>query len=352
MKSYLNIALRWMLFLLVSSFTFAESETPCPTQDNPPLLIYSNYTQNISWSSGSRYLAFQDFNYPQKVILSEPGWSKYDVTQNALTQENIWPLLPYLTPEENILFKSLTDSEYDWKFISPNEQYVVYQQLSGNHIFITLADRKSRQSIVTTARALNTVSGTDNFNVMWSADSQAFVVATTAYEMSEPDFFTHISNYSNDLSGLKTQELGFLPMNNEEFGTRDIYDLSDDGRVVLVKGYNALNGETRLILWDALDPTLPTSIDIFTETNVIGAAFKSGNENKILVVNQDGLVEYDRQNGSTTVLRTDIGSKFAAKARFSPNAEWLSLKTERELYVVDLRPTLAQTTALPCQADT
>ncbi|MEO8606860.1 MAG: hypothetical protein ABI690_03215 [Chloroflexota bacterium] len=356
MKSYLNIALQGILFLFLTGFTLAGFETPCPTQDKPPQLIYSNYTQNISWSPDSSYLAFQDFNYPQKVVLSEPGWSKYDVMDSVLTQQNNWPLLPALTLNERQLFKPLTDSDGQdyWMFISPDVRYMVYTRLVDDDIFITLADRQNGQSMSTQLEALN-ISATDSFNVLWSANSETFVTFVTPLQMSEPEFFNRISNYANGLSGLTTQEIGFfLRINDEDFGTTDIYDVSGDGRFVLVKGYNAINGETRLILWDAMNPESPISFDPFTQPWVtdkwvFAAAFKPGDESKILVVNRDGLVEYDRQSGNTTLLRTGI---IAGKTRFSPNGEWLSVKTTRELYVVDLRPTLAQGTPSACQADT
>jgi hypothetical protein len=207
----------------------------------------------------------------------------------------------------------------------------------------------------TQLEALN-ISATDSFNVLWSADSETFVTFVTPLLMSEPQFFNRVSNYANGLSGLTTQEIGFfLHIIDEDFGTLDIHDVSDDGRFVLVKGYNAVNGESRLILWDAMNPESPISFDLFaespwvTERRVFAAAFKPGDKNKILVVNKDGLVEYDPQSGNITLLQTGI---IAGRTRFSPNAEWLSVKTERELYLVDLRPTLAQATPLPCQADT
>jgi len=59
--------------------------------------------------------------------------------------------------------------------------------------------------------------------------------------------------------------------------------------------------------------------------NVIGASLVSRDDQKVLMVNSTGLIEYDVISNQSVIKRTDINAAWASRAVFSPNSEYAAV---------------------------
>jgi hypothetical protein len=81
-------------------------------------------------------------------------------------------------------------------------------------------------------------------------------------------------------------------------------------------------------------------VEGLTNTDVISAAFSPDDENRILIVNQEGLLQYDLQEHAATLQRADVNSSSFRKAVFSPDGYWLALANDNGLFVLSVSDVL------------
>jgi hypothetical protein len=80
-----------------------------PAQTTPITRVYQYETKNITWSSNSEHLVFEDYSYETAVRLTEPGWYQYNPVSAQLTQSDTWPLLPALSTAQQAAFNPILD---------------------------------------------------------------------------------------------------------------------------------------------------------------------------------------------------------------------------------------------------
>jgi dipeptidyl aminopeptidase/acylaminoacyl peptidase len=315
-------------------------------QDVSLQLIYTitegEGVQNLFWSSDSQLFAFQ----PVLPGVSENGqtWIEYN-SRLSTSYETLDPLfsntLTTQIVDEAII--ELQFSENTAVFVSPNQRYVVTAQVTDTNDFSTIIiDAEKDRVFDIGITALGIWNAPEEFFVLWSIDSQSFVFATTALNASEPSFFYHVDNYVDQDARIDITQLDGFGCGEDICNPIGIYDLSDDGHMVLMQV--AKNSTYPLAIWDTTGShqVIDAGIRIDTSYRLTAAAFAPDNENDILVVDGRGLVRYSLETGETVVLRSDITSQRFRYARFSPNGESLALVDNTPgrpaaVYLLDIR---------------
>jgi WD40 repeat protein len=319
-------------------------------QTTPITQVYPYQTKNITWASNGDYLVFEDYSYETAVRLSEPGWYQYNPVSAQLTQSDTWPLLPALSVAQMTAFNPIIDNDNNPIFmsLSPDGNYLAYASPRGTQIYapVNLGNLRTLQTVSTEIDALGISSGPEYFNVLWSADSSTFVFSATPIEGTEPQFFYHVSHYQNNLSKLGVKQIDAPIIDGETYSVLNVFSLSKDGSRVLMEGFHVPPNESKIAVWNSALPNAAKTVEGLTNTDVIGAAFCPDDENKILIVNQQGLLQYDLQEHTATLLRADVNSASFRKAVFSPDGRWLALLANDDgLFMLSVRDVLSPLTA-------
>lgn len=344
---------KWSLLLVVLLAGMSVS-----VAQESPTQVFEYFVVNVSWSSDSETLVFQDLLTYNANGGNDIGvqpetsgtWHTYHVTSGQLTDEDVWPLQPALTPEQVQLFEIVTDDgQISFVFPSPNGRYIVYAaqkppDWQAMSLPVGLADLQTGEHIIFTNMGvsnLETFSMTEeisDYTVLWSADSGAFTIETRSLHGSAPRV-NFVSNYATSVHNATSQP---LHQDGVSIGGVPVYataahDFSSSGRQVLLQGPVSISPPVDdLFIWD---PDDPTQSRIVTSSNIIQAMFSPLSDNLVWYIDETGLVEYNLSNDTATVLDPAIKSTNLYGAWFSPDGQYVAvLETVEQdvFYVYDI----------------
>lgn len=159
----------------------------------------------------------------------------------------------------------------------------------------------------------------------WSDDSTSFVKSKY---MVSPVLFFYGSGYAdNPPTDLIIENISTLAASDgETYSIWGYYDMSPDGKLVLLGGTGTQTHMQRVLLWDAETHTTTTLDGIGSQT-VVTAAFAPSSLTRIRALAETGLIEYDMNAGTTTVLNEDINTERFSNiwSRFSPDGRYVAL---------------------------
>ncbi len=323
-------------------------------QSNPLIPVFQGgLLRGIAWSNNSQQFTFTDTGNRIAVTLESSDWIHYDMLSQSIGDSTVWPLQPTLTQAELALFAPFASNQLSFIYESPNQRYLVFAR--GEEVFsLTLADRLTHQTITLSPQlhVLDPRYGPDSFRVLFSADSSAFTVMY-ATDFSDEYGVLYVSGYASNISDAFDILIGDFGQN---FDARyaQVEDLSENGKSVLLIGNPTVpnspySNERHLYLWDSesldgIDITPPQ------QQNIKGAAFSPQTEDRLRMIANAGLIEYNRSTHELVVIRSDITADWVDKVYFSPTADSVAITKEigghTELYVVDLLPILLPTTPI------
>ncbi len=337
-----------ILFLFSTTATLAQSNSASP--------FYPDIPYNEIWSANSQKFVFYDTaagDLEESVQISTPNWLEYDVTTQETTNQNTWPLQPTLTDDERQTFDVSTNPDGRESFIyeSPDGRFLVYGK--GNETddsgrwSIGIADRQQGQAVTLPIHVWDPFSGPRYFKVLWSADSKAF--AANFLSDDGTPVFVHVGGYEADLSGavvnwfsISVKDRNFYPFGG--YG-QDIFALSGDGSHVLLTSNEETaedpSSPVKLLLWDVLNPDASQIIDSLDGGKIGATSFVPGDETKLLILNDAGLMLYDLSNGESTQITTDINTESTQRAAFSPDGNWLVSVTGDGAFMMNVKDLLA-----------
>ncbi|NJO84744.1 MAG: hypothetical protein HC828_19570 [Blastochloris sp.] len=305
-------------------------------QDTNLQPIFTEYfpVENLSWSSDSRVLLFQ-IAVPG-LAPSERSWYAYNPATSALSESSTWPLQPDVTNATRQQFElsALHLGGDHLAFSSPNGRFLVTdrEEAHSERQIPIVVDLQTNRSVSIDV-SVNVISfNTDQFEINWSGNSEAFVLSTAAILGSEPEFFQYVTGYGSVPSEVEVQELFSVRVDEREYTPLEIYDVSFAGDQTLLHGIHYAPSPTNrqvfypLIFWDA-DGQHQVLQDQFDKQrgNLLAASFASDDENYILAVDDRGLVRYSLIVSSLEVLRSDLNSNRFSEALFSPDGRSLAL---------------------------
>ena len=290
--------------------------------------IYTNSgPEQFAWSTNSTNFTFLGSTAQRGVQIAEPNWYSYNVVTAILNSTSTWPLQPELTSAEIANFNPFLVGNTTFMFVSPNERYVVYTRQDTQAL--ALGDRLLEQSYPMPNISIpSPTTGTDQFRVLWSADSTAFtVIFASAYS---DEFGTlYVRGFTDNPATIEMLPIGATLIDGRAFRYLKVYDISADGSLVLLSGTEVFPNtdlppsRPKLILWNPFSPEDGEIFDAFTG-EIKGASFES-DENNLLIVNEQGLVRFDRTTGEITVVNSDIGAGWVSQVLFSPDGEHAAL---------------------------
>ncbi len=317
------------IFALVVGLSFAPSDSHsiyAQSEDLTPIYMNSAPEQ-FAWSANSANFVFLGSTAERGVKLSEPNWYSYDTATVLLNQSTIWPLQPMLTSADIAAFNPYLVGNTSLMFESPNGRYVVYTIQDTQELAISDLQLEQTYSIPQVSIPDSTT-GTDQFRVLWSADSTAFtVIFESAYG---DDFGTlYVRGFADNPVAVVMVPIGAALIDGRAFRSLDIHDISADGSLVLLNGTEIFpntdlpSSLPKLILWNPSSPENGQIFDVFTG-DIKGASFEL-DENNLLIVNEQGLVRFDRTTGEIAVLNSGIGAGWVSQALFSMDGEYAAL---------------------------
>jgi hypothetical protein len=350
-----------MIFVVLSTFSFVVACLGYAVLAQAPEFapIYSGLpVKNVAWSSDSQKLTFQEAQSETDASSLSDSWLAFDTLTQSLQSASEWPLQPNLTSSLQQTFgteQALTESN-SFLFRSPDNRYIVgNEQLSaetGRDDLGIVVDTVANQTFALTIPLLGSETGPDLFDVHWSTNSEAFTLSTTALLATDPTFFYHISGYGDDSSKPIVQDLTQLIIGDKQYSTLEIYDVSSNGDLVLLRGfYVTPSPENRqmefpLIVWNSKDASGHFVVDNIekSQSDLLAATFASNNDSLLLILDERGLVQHNLTNNEESILRTDINSTWVNKAVFSPDGQSLALIEKvndvmENVYVIELENT-------------
>lgn len=311
------------LTLSISQSIYAQIDdlTPIYTDSTPEQFI---------WSANSARFVFLSTTIERRVQLSEPNWYSYEPVTATLSQSSIWPLQPVLSSAEIANFNPFLAGNTTLMYVSPNERYVVYTIQDTQDLAI--GDRQLQQSFpIPNFLIPDPTGGSDQFRVLWSADSTAFVVIyEPGYNDGDELGTFYVRGFADEPAVVSMVQIGATLIDDgRTFQHLNTHDISEDGSLILLSGDEIFRNtdlppsNPKLILWDPDSPDGAEIFDMLGE-NVIGASFEA-DENSLLLVNERGLIRFNRTTGEITLLNSDIDSGWVTQVLFSPHGEYAAL---------------------------
>ena len=276
--------------------------------------------QDMSWSTNSQLLVFDNTD--------DSVWYQYDTNTGALGQNTTWPLQPNLSAADTqILNQAAYGTDQSAVFLSPSSHYVAYAgpRASGTDAgwSMMIANLQSQQTAKTNAEILYPYSAPADFNILWSNSETAFLLTITTLSRTPVSYY--VNGYTNDITAAQAQLLVNMNIAGATYNANAAFDVSNDGnKAILSISSSTLPVIQSLVLWNALSPNTSQLLQGIDASKVLGAAFAPGDETKILIANDQGLLQYDLVTNTISSLQGNIGSTPAMKAIFSPDGKFLA----------------------------
>lgn len=334
----LNLLKVCLVFLAINfGVASAQISTPQPTQ--PRLIVDDISPTDLGWSDHAASLVFRDALLPGGEVEGEFNtWYQFDVNQEVLVQGNRWPLQVVLPTalESQVLPNGLM-------FMSPSGRYIVFPgpfsepgiaQGSELKIYDT-----QQNNIITSGIPSGQGARTVGFfDIRWGNDN-SFVVITIPESGGVP---SSLNLYYVNLNGseVSVHLLTSTTLNDSVLLVFDVFDVSSDGRSVLLKGGILGEFQSFVGIWDAQAPNdlfrIPVSqLDVST---VLDARFTSGNGTEFVFFDDQGVGRYDVSAERLEIINNQVTAQLYREAKFSPSGELLALADDTSVYWLDLRP--------------
>lgn len=308
-----------------------------------PFFDLSDFISNPIWALDSKSFIFQ-YATETGVKTTSPSWFQYQVEGKQLIQTNQWPLQPSLTSTQQQIFEVMIDTsgKSTFLFSSPNGRYVVYVSRRWAKIpgfALAIADLQTNEHKILDDISVGASTYDLLYSVKWSKDSKAFAV-----NVDEPPALCsyYVTNFASSVTAATSIYLDRgLPSGSPIRDAFRVFDISSDGSQLLLAG-NFSNNQASIFLWNTLN--LPQSQSINgLGNNILAAAFSPNSQYRFRFIGSKGLVEYDMNAGTQTVLDSSISTAWVQKAWFSPNGSRIILQDmgipkPARLYYVDIRP--------------
>lgn len=323
-------------------------------EDASPRPFFSGYPgymgeEWFSWSVDEQSLTFASTN-EMTSHLDDAWWYRYDTKTGLITfygDEN---------PIEPLELSEAEKTKFDMAFplsVSPNGRYVVYAENSPIYYYVEGGDRafyrlrignrqtfqhsviiseyKDGQTVKKASREITTTGATD---VIWSADSQAFILRTQPLWASYEPPLEFVHHYTDDVAQVKAQFLNDgIEIGDEVYYYPTLFDISNDHSCVLLLGFSRnqeISENGHIILWY---PDTPSRSRIIGQpiysSDVPAGSFAKGSTDKIHLITKAGLVEYTVSVDSWKILDPlfhPLEDRWEDKFIFSPSGEWLVFK--------------------------
>lgn len=318
--------------LILSIFTTIVGVSPfvysIDAQSDDLTPIYTNTApEQFAWSTDSTNFVFLGSTTQRGVQIPEPNWYSYDVATAILNNASTWSLQPVLTSTEIANLNPFLAGNTTFMFVSPNGRYVVYTIQDTQAL--ALGDRLLGQVYpIPNVFIPSPTIGTDQFRVLWSADSTAFI-AIYASAHSDEFGILHVRGFADNPVKIEMLPIGATLIDGRAFRYLNAHDISADGSHVLLSGIEVFPNTDlppsplKLILWNPSSPEDGEIFDMFTG-QITGASFEA-DENSLLIVNEQGLVRFDRTTNEIAILNSGIDSEWVSQALFSPDGEFVAL---------------------------
>lgn len=306
---------------------------PLAAQDHEHQPIYEGAVGDLSWSSDSQYVSFLDaFGTNPPVYFDESSvrsWQQYDPVTGNLTASKMWPQQPLLTDDEQDFFQptDLPDGSATYVFESPDKRYLVYcSPIQASPSLLTLGNRAGMELLGLDDVINNPFIGPRAFRVIWSADSSAFVT----FDERQPAVLRYVTNFDTWLRSTQVTRL-----HKRDFRAWDVFDLSDDGNLVLVLGDS---GDIRqqLMVVNPLNLAEIVVLQTPDASEISAAIFAPDNANQVLFVSEQGLSLYDMESQQVSILDASITAEYGTPIAFSPDGRWLAYQSLDGLFVIPL----------------
>lgn len=332
--------IRWLGRTIVVGLTCGVMVSfigPLAAQDNERQPIYEGPVDDLSWSSDSQYVSF--FNYygaNPSVYLDESSsrnWQRFDPVTGILTASKTWPQQPSLTDDENEFFRptDLSDGSITYIYESPNKRYIVYCSFAeATSTLLILGNRAGMELLGLDYTIYNPFIGPEFFRVIWSADSSAFVT----FDERLPAVLRYVTNFDKSLMDATVSSL-----NEIDYSAWDVFDLSDDGKWVLILAYTiSPASEISQTLMIANPLNLSENIVLQTQnaSEITAAIFAPDNANQVLFVSEQGLGLYDMESQQVSILDSSITAEYGTPIAFSPDGRWLAYQSLDGLIVIPM----------------
>jgi hypothetical protein len=256
----------------------------------------------------------------------------------------MWPLQPVLTTAEIRIFKPLLVGATTFIFASPDGRYLVYSMQDTQRLVI--GDRMLGQTYLLPDISIpDPTTGPDQFRILWSDDSTAFTVVF-ASAFSDEFGAVYVRGFADNAATIETVFIGASLIGGRAFRHLTVHDLSADGGLILLSGAEMFPNSDLppslpiLILWN---PAAPEDGEVLVSLpgKIRGASFEA-DESKLLIVDERGLVRFDRISNQVAVLNSNISAEWVSQALFSPDAEHAALIHEdadagnKAIYVIQI----------------
>lgn len=306
---------------------------PLAAQDHDRQPIYEGPVGDIFWSSDSQYVSFLDaFGANPPVYLDESSvrsWRQYDPVTGNLTASKTWPQQPLLTDDEQDFFQptDLPDGSTTYIFESPNKHHLVYcSPIQASPSLLTLGNRAGMELLGLDDVINNPFIGPRSFRVIWSADSSAFVT----FDERQPAVLRYVTNFDRWLRSTQVTRL-----HKRDFTAWDVFDLSDDGDVVLVLGDSGAIHQ-KLMVVNPLNLSETVVLQTPDASEITAAIFAPDNANQVLFVSEQGLGLYDMESQQVNILDSSIKAEYGVPIAFSPDGRWLAYQSLEGLFVIPM----------------
>lgn len=322
-KNKSGLIFAFALILLI----FTLTQGGLSAQDALPDPIYSGpFPRSWSWSADSLQFAFTNGiePIPAAVEMNDEDWFEYDVTTRLLIRHIQWPLQPTLTDAEETIFSPGAT----FMFASPDGRFLIYagDRQPDELFWMKIADRQNQKASNLPDFVLSPTSGTEDFNVLWSADSASFVTSSTSE--NGYNIVDYTSNFQSDLSKATVEDIDGGRFHKRLFTVLKAYDVSDNGEIVLceleeyTETVDQSNLPLKLAIWNTEKDSIAQVIDNLDGKTITGASFAAGDDSKLLVTNDSGLIEYDLSTDTSTILYPAFKGNAVI---FSPDAHYAAI---------------------------
>lgn len=351
---------RCMILCLMVIALLTSAERIISGQGSSDLIIRGDFdrTEGFSWSSDSTRLTFYNYDLgstrtPLTVNTDSAGWQTIDISTGSISAgTDVWSLQPTLTEEEISLFMPR-----EFVYPSPDTNLLIFGREPADNLGLrelAIANRTTLQVISLGLLVFSDTFSPDTFDVQWSADSHAAIVAF--YDSSGAQQVIHITipNFDN-LENHHVHEFN-VQIDGKPYITTParedrLLDLSADGQAVLLIARDSTANEfttfydhpPKLIIWRPyIDAAEIVGTDVVIQGEFNGS-FAPNSSSTFLIATPQGLFMHH------SVTRQLLESEHVNNSYeyFSPDGEWLAIVGSETIEILSTQNLMNQSAHAP-----
>ena len=346
---------RWIILLLSIIVLFTSAEYALSQQDSVGFILLGDFdrTEGFSWSSDSSRLTFYNYELgstetPLTVNTDSAGWQTINIATHSISSgDDVWSLQPTLTEEQINLFLPR-----EFVYTSPDTNLLIFGREPADNLGLrelVIANLTTLQVVSLGITAFSDTFSPDTFDVQWSADSHAAIVAFYDFSGAQRVFHIDISNFDNLENHLVNEfnvQIDGNPYTTTPTLEDKLLDLSVDGQAVLLIARDSTVDEfttfydhqPELIIWRPYTgeaEIIETDIVIQGDFN---GSFAPNSSNTILIASPQGL--FIHQSVTSQLLESEHINN--AYEYFSPDGEWLAIIESGAIEILSIQNLLNQ----------